>query len=129
MDGQNPVYSHNPILDGIEHVGHGISVAEHVVVGDVFHIVRDGLVVAKEFKQQYPTLAAETGAVASDALKCKTLMVAIAAAAASEFNLAADAGVLAALVTDAPALIQLAADVATLTGTLTADIKQDVASL
>jgi hypothetical protein len=130
MNNAKPAYSHNPILDGIEHLGHWIHVGEADTVGVALHIVRDGVVVSAEFKQQFPTLAQETGAVAADILQCKALGVAIAAVvAAGGANLAADAAVLAALITDGPAIIKAFADAGQLAATVGADVKQDVASL
>jgi hypothetical protein len=130
MPTATPNYSHNPILDGIEHLGHWIHVGECDTVAVALHIVRDGIVVSAEFKAQYPTLAQETGAVAADLLQCKALGVAIAAVVASGgANLAADAGVLGALITDGPALIKAFADAGQLAATVGADVKQDAASL
>ena len=130
MSESNPTYSKEVVLDGIEHIGHWLHVGEHVVVEDTVHVIHDGIVVADDFKAQFPTLAQETGAVAADLVQCKTLGAAIAAAVlGGGTNLAADAGVLAALVTDGPALIQAFADAGKLASTLNADIKQDAAAL
>lgn len=130
MSESKPVYSHNPILGGIEHLGHWAHVAESDTVEIALHIVRDGIVVSEEFKEQFPTLATETGAVAADLLQCKALGVAIAAmVAAGGANLAADAAVLAALVADGPAIIKAFADCGQLAATVGADVKQDAASL
>jgi hypothetical protein len=124
---QNPTFSENPVADGLEHLGHWLHIGEHDVIGGAMATVRRGLQVADELKEQFPTLAAESGDVVSDLLQCKTLGAAIALAVANEgVNLAADAGVLAALVTDGPAIIRLFADGGKLAKTADVDIQADM---
>lgn len=123
----NPTYSHNPILDGIEHIGHWFHVAAKDTVGDVVTTVRRGLEVTNEMKDQFPTLAQDSGDVIENLLSCKTLGVAIASmVAGGGVNLAADAGVLAALVVDGPALIKLFDSGAKLAQMVGSDVSTDM---
>lgn len=123
-------YSKNPIVDGLEHIGHFFHVAEHDTVGTAIAVIRRGIIVTDDLKSQLPTLATETAAVAGDVLKCKALMAAITLASAGEgLNLAADAGVLAALVTDGPALVELVSNAVQLVKTAGVDIKTDVEAI
>ena len=123
-------YSKNPVADGLEHIGHWLHIAEHDAIGGAITTVRRGLQVADELKEQFPTLALESGDVVEDLLQCKALGAAIALAVAGEgVNLAADAGVLAALVTDGPALIKLFSDGGKLAKTADVDIQADAAIL
>lgn len=123
----NPNYSKNPVADGLEHLGHWLHVGEHDVVGGAITTVRRGLQVTDELKEQFPTLAAESGDVVADLFQCKALGAAIAlVVAGGGANLAADAGVLVALVTDGPAIISLFADGGKLAKTAGADIQADV---
>lgn len=120
----------NPVISGFKHLGHWLREGADAVIGEDLRVIHDGLVVAKDFKEQFPTLAEEAGVVAADLLKCKALGAAIAlAVAGGGMNLAADAGVLAALVTDGPALIQTFEDAGKLASTLEADVKADSQAL
>ena len=93
-------------------------------------MIHRGLVVTDDLKEQMPTLAEDTAAVAGDVLGLKSLAAAVILAAAGEgVNLAADAGVLAALVTDGPSLVKLFGDAGTLVKTAGADIKTDSEAL
>ena len=93
-------------------------------------MIHRGLVVTDDLKEQMPTLAEDTAAVAGDVLGLKSLAAAVILAAAGEgVNLAADAGVLAALVTDGPSLVKLFGDAGTLVKTAGTDIKTDSEAL
>lgn len=126
----DPQYSKEPVLDGIEHLGHWLHKGEHVVIDDTAEVLRDALIVRKELAAQFPTLATEATNVLADVVGLKLLGAAVAAAVlGGGTNLAADAGVLAALVTDGPALIKMFADSGTMASTLSQDVKTDVQSL
>lgn len=119
-------YSSEPILDGIEHLGHWLHIAERNTVGTAIATVKRGIVVTDDLRAQFPTLGEETAAVASDVMQCKALAAAVAlAVAGGGTNLAADAGVLAALVTDGPTVIQLFTDAGKLVKTAGVDIEKD----
>lgn len=121
-----PKFSTDPIIDGFEHLGHWIKIGVEDTIGAAITTIHRGIVVADDMKEQFPTLADETANVASDALKCKTLAAAIAlAVAGGGINLAADAGVLAALVTDGAAIVTLFNDSAKLAKTVDVDISTD----
>jgi len=122
-----PEFSNDPIIDGFEHIGHWLKIAVKDTIGAAVKTIDRGIVVSADLKAQFPTLAEETSTVAGDVLQCKTLAAAVALAiAGGGINLAADAGVLAALVTDGPAIIALFNDSAKLCKTAAADISIDV---
>jgi hypothetical protein len=126
MSVDDPNYSKDPIIDGFEHLGHWVHIGVHDTIGLAVTTIHRGLIVTDDLKEQFPTLAEEVGTVASDVLKCKTLAAAIAlAVAGGGINLAADAGVLAALVTDGPAIVALFNDSAKLAKTAGVDISTD----
>jgi hypothetical protein len=126
MSVDDPNYSKDPIIDGFEHLGHWVHIGVHDTIDLAVTTIHRGIVVADDLKEQFPTLAEEAGTVASDVLKCKTLATAIAiAVAGGGVNLAADAGVLAALVTDGPAIVALFNDSAKLAKTAGVDISTD----
>lgn len=126
MSEQAPTYSSNPLLDGIEHVGHWLHVAEMAVVDDLPKFI----VVANNVKAQAPTIVAQVQAVVADVVSLKTLIAAIAVAAVAKgVNVTADAGVLAALEAAVPTFEKIAADVQTLTTTVSQDIATDVEEL
>jgi hypothetical protein len=125
-----PNYSHNPVLDGAEHLWHWTREAEHAIAVDTVGIVRKVLTEAKDLHAQFPTLAQQSGDVLADLWALKVLGAAIAAAvAAGGTNLAADAGVLSALVTEGPQLIKLFSDGGKLAETIVADAKTDLSVL
>lgn len=120
----------DPIISGFKHLGHWLHIAEHDTIDAAVVTIHRGVVVADDLKTQIPTLAEETATVAADVLQCKSLAAAIALAVAGEgVNLAADAGVLAALITDGPAIIQLFDDSAKLAKTAGGDIETDAKAL
>jgi ABC-type transporter Mla maintaining outer membrane lipid asymmetry permease subunit MlaE len=121
-----PEYSKEPILDGIEHLGHWLHVGFHDTVDVAIVTIKRGVVVADDLRVQLPTLGADTATVAVDALQCKALAAAVAlVVAGGGVDIAADAGVLAALVTDGPALIKLFTDGAALVKLAGVDISTD----
>jgi hypothetical protein len=131
MSEKNPQYSKEPILDGIEHLGHWLHVGETDTIGTAERIIHDGIVVAAEMKAQFPTLAADSGAVALDITKCPAIGAAIAnlATTGGPINLAGDAAFMAALIVDAVPLCQAFIDGGKLLNTLNQDVKTDVQSL
>jgi hypothetical protein len=131
MSEAKPIYSKNPILDGLEHIGHGIHVAEHATVGFVTHGVRDVLVIADDFKAQMPTVLEDNGAVidAAAAPDLLALDAAFGVALGTAFNPVAWWTVLVCALKAAPKIAALAAAVRTLYKTLGADISADAASL
>ena len=121
-----PEFSKDPIIDGFQHLGHWLKIAVKDTVGAAISTIRRGVVVSEDLKAQFPTLGEETALVAGDVLQCKSLAAAVAlAVAGGGVNLAADAGVLAALVVDGPAIIALFNDSAKLCKTAAADISID----
>ncbi len=117
----------DPIISGFKHLGHWLHIGEKDTIGAAVIVIHRGIQVVDDLKVQMPTLGEETATVASDLLQCKALAAAIALAVAGEgVNLAADAGVLAALVKDGPAIIKLFDDGAKLVKTASADIVTDV---
>ena len=123
-------YSKEPILDGIEHLGHWVKEGFEDTVETAIVTIKRGVVVADDLRKQLPTLGTDTATVAADVLQCKALAAAVALVVAGEgVNLAADAGVLAALVTDGPALIKLFTDGAALVKLAGADVKTDADAL
>lgn len=121
-----PVYSSNPVLSGIEHVGHWLHKGEEIVVDELPKFIK----VKDEVEQQAPDVVAKVQAVVGDVVSLKSLVAAVVlAAAAKGTNVSADAGVLAALEAAVPTFQKIAADVQTLTDTVTADFKQDAADL
>jgi hypothetical protein len=123
-------YSKEPILDGIEHLGHWLHIGFHDTVETAIVTIKLGVTVTDDLRKQLPSLGADTATVAADALQCKALAAAIALCVAGEgINLAADAGVLAALVTDGPAIIKLFTDGAALVKLAGVDVKTDADAL
>ena len=113
-----------------QHIGNWLHVAEQHTVGEAITIIHRGIVVSDDMKKQFPTLAADTAMVAEDVLQCKALAAAVALVVAGEgLNLAADAGVLSALITDGPALIKLFADAELLLKTVGVDVTKDIHDL
>jgi hypothetical protein len=111
-------------------IGHWFEDAEKDTVGAAITTIHRGVVVADDMKTQMPTLGIETATVATDVLQCKALAGAVAlVVAGGGVNIAADAGVLGALITDGPAIIQLFSDVARLVKTASGDVKQDIGDL
>lgn len=113
-----------------QHIGHWLHIGEKDIIGDTITTIHRGIEVVDELKIQMPTLAEDTATVASDVIQCKALAAAVAlVVAGGGVNIAADAGVLGALVTDGPALIKLFNDAAVLIKTTGGDIAQDAAIL
>lgn len=123
-------YSKEPILDGIEHLGHWFKAGFHDTVDAAIVTIKRGVVVSDDLREQLPSLGADTATVAADALQCKALAAAVAlVVAGGGLNLAADAGVIAALITDGPALIKLFNDGAALVKLAGADIEADAKAI
>jgi len=113
-----------------QHIAHWLHIGVKDVIVDSISTIHRGIEVVEELKVQMPTLAEDTATVASDVLECKALAAAIAlVVAGGGVNIAADAGVLGALVTDGTALIKLFDDAATLIKTTGGDIAVDAAIL
>ncbi len=126
----SPTYSKDPVIDGFEHLGHWLHLAEHDTIGIAVTVIHNGVVVAESVKEQLPTLGTETAQLAGDVLKCKAFAAAVAlCVAGGGLNLAADAGVLGALVTDGPAIIQAFEDGAKLLKTVEGDVSTDAKEL
>lgn len=123
-------YSKDPVISGFQHLGHWLHIAVADTVGLAITTIHRGVVVSKDLEQQFPTLGTETATVAADVLQLKSLAAAVALCVAGEgVNLAADAGVLAALVTDGPALVKMFNDSAALVKTAGEDIKIDAQAI
>lgn len=117
-------------MNVFQHIGHWVNVAWKDTIGAATATIHRGVVVSEDLREQMPTLGVETATVASDVLQLKALAAAVALCVAGEgVNLAADAGVLGALITDGPALIKLFDDAALLVKTASADIKVDAKAL
>ena len=131
MSEPKPIYSKNPILDGIEHIGHGLHVAEHAVIGATIHTVHDVLVIADDFKKQMPTVLDETGAVIAAAAAPELLDVdaTLGAMLATPVNPLCWWNLLLALLRAAPKIRTLVLAGKTLAATLNTDIKADLKQL
>jgi hypothetical protein len=131
MSESAPTYSKDPILKFGQEIGHGIHEAESHTIGALVHGVRDVLVIADEFKKQMPTVLEET-AQAIDAIGDPDL-IALDAAMGSVMLTPANPlawWTLIGCMLKAPAKIQiLMAKWRTLSTTLGADFKTDIASL
>ena len=126
-----PVFSKNPILDGVEHIGHDLHVAEHATVGFIMHGVRDVLVIADDFKKQMPTVLDDDAKVveAAAAPQLLALDAAFGIALSGPINPLAWWNVFICVLKAAPAISTLVAAVKVLGATLGTDLSADVASL
>lgn len=102
MSEQVPIYSSNPVLSVIEHIGHGIHVAET----DITHVVAklpQYITAAEIAVKDAPTVVADTTAVIAAITGGSALFEALVAATASlGTNVANDISVVQAVLADAP---------------------------
>jgi hypothetical protein len=117
MSEQDPVYSKNPIVDGIEHVGHWLHEGETGLV--------DGLPKVIVAVENAPTVVADTKAVIANVTLLKPLITAIGAAIATGgTNISNDAGVISALEAAVPVFEKITTSVETLSQAVSAAVKQ-----
>jgi hypothetical protein len=126
-----PTYGKDPLIDGLEHIGHVVHEGEHAIVGFVTHGVRDVLVIADAFKKQMPTVLDDDAKVveAAAAPELLALDAAFGIALSGPVNPVAWWNVLVCVLKAAPAISTLVTAVKVLGVTLGADVATDATAL
>jgi hypothetical protein len=122
MSLQNPEYSSNPILSGVEHVGHALHVSEEFVVNHLPNYIK----VAENAQEQAPDIVKQVSTVVQDVKNLEPLEAAIAEAIAVKgLDITEDAALLTAFKTALPTLEKMFADTKIVLATISQDITTD----
>jgi hypothetical protein len=129
MSESNPVYSTNPALNALEHIGHEAHVIEQAIVSPIATAVHKIIQIKAELQSQYPTLKSEVLTLIAAGEALAPFGATLTAIVASKgLNIPLDEAALAQLPALAGAVQKFLADLATLSGTVFADVKTDLAS-